>query len=72
MTIKNEVLDEILKDYKNPEDFKGIWNELQKALLERMLQGEMTNHLGYEKNEKGKNPENSRNGKTRKKLTRIW
>lgn len=69
MTIKPEVLDEILKTYKNPEDFKGIWNDLQKALLERMLQGEMTNHLGYEKNEKGKNPENSRNGKTKKSLT---
>jgi putative transposase len=68
MTIKDETLDEILKNYKNPEDFKGIWNELQKALIERMLQGEMTNHLGYEKNEKGKNPENSRNGKTKKNL----
>jgi len=68
MTIKPEVLDEILKGYKNPEDFKGIWNELQKALLERMLQGEMTNHLGYEKNEKGKNAENSRNGKSRKSI----
>ena len=68
MTIKAEVLDEILKGYKNPEDFKGIWNELQKALLERMLQGEMTNHLGYEKNEKGKNTENSRNGRSRKSI----
>ena len=68
MAIKAEVLDEILKGYTNPEDFKGIWNELQKALLERMLQGEMTNHLGYEKNEKGKNTENSRNGKSRKSI----
>ena len=68
MTIKAEVLDEILKGYTNPEDFKGIWNELQKALLERMLQGEMTNHLGYEKNEKGKNTENSRNGRSRKSI----
>jgi putative transposase len=34
-----------------------------------MLQGEMTNHLGYEKNEKGKNSENSRNGKTKKSVT---
>jgi putative transposase len=34
-----------------------------------MLQDEMTNHLGYEKNEKGKNPENSRNGKTKKNVT---
>jgi len=49
MTIKNEIVDEFLKGYKNPTDFKEIWNDLQKALLERMLQGEMTNHLGYEK-----------------------
>ncbi len=68
MTSKAEFIDEILKNAKDPTDFKTVWNDLQKTLLEKMLQGEMTNHLGYEKNEKGKNLENSRNGKTKKSV----
>lgn len=45
MTIKCELLDELLKDYKKPEDMlweNGILKQLTKALLERALQGEMT------------------------------
>jgi transposase-like protein len=72
MTIKPELLDEILKDYKQPEDFTGkdgIWKQLQKALIERMLEGEMTNTLGYSKNSKeGDNSGNSRNGKAKKTI----
>lgn len=72
MTIKPELLDEILKDYKKPEDFTGkdgIWKQLQKALIERMLEGEMSNHLGYEKNSnEGDNSGNSRNGKSKKSI----
>jgi len=44
MTISTELLDEVLKDYKTPEDFlgkNGIWKQLQKALIERMLEGEI-------------------------------
>jgi putative transposase len=62
MTIKNKdikeidpkIIDELLKDYKNPEDFLGaggIFKNLQKALLERILKGELTTELGYDKNE---------------------
>lgn len=72
MTIKTELLDEILKDYKTPEDFigkDGIWKQLQKALIERMLEGEMTNLLGYTKSSKdGDNSGNSRNGKNKKTI----
>lgn len=40
---------------------------LSKRLLERMLEGEMTHHLGYEKHAiEGHNSGNSRNGKTTK------
>ena len=66
MAIRAEIIDEIIKNSKDPKDFNGIWKEFQKAVLERALQGEMTNHLGYEKNEKGKNGNNSRNGTTSK------
>ena len=40
MAIRTEFLDEILKDYKNPEDLlgkDGILNELKKAIMERAL-----------------------------------
>jgi len=66
------VLDELLKDYKDPRDLlgkNGILKELTKRLLERALDGEMTNHLGYEKyNTSGHNSGNSRNGKSKKTL----
>jgi putative transposase len=66
MTIRNEVLDELLKGYQKPEDLlgeSGILKQLTKALLDRCLQGEMTHHLGYAKHDpKGKHSGNSRNG----------
>lgn len=72
MAIRQELLDELLKDYKKPEDFtgqNGIWKQLQKALIERMLEAEMTHHLGYEKHSKEElNNGNSRNGKTPKTI----
>jgi len=72
MTIKKEILDELLKDYSNPEDLlgeSGIIKQLTKALLERALDGEMTHHLGYQKHaQSGRNSGNSRNGKNRKSI----
>lgn len=67
-----ELLDELLKEYKEPEDLlggKGILNQLKKALLERALSGEMNHHLGYSKHsKKGINSGNSRNGTSTKKV----
>ena len=40
MAIKQEIIDELLSDYKNPEyplGEGGIFKELKKALLERAL-----------------------------------
>lgn len=72
MPITPELLDELLKDYKSPEDMfgnEGLLQQLSKALLERALQGEMTHHLGYEKHApEGKNTGNSRNGKSAKTI----
>jgi len=70
--INPDLINELLKDYKNPEDVigeNGILKQLTKAILERALDSELTEHLGYEKNAlEGRNSGNSRNGKTRKKL----
>lgn len=72
MTIRKEILDELLRDYKDPEDItgeNGLLKQLSKAVLERALEGEMTHHLGYEKHGKEqKESDNRRNGKTSKTL----
>jgi len=72
MTIKTEVIDELLgsKEIKTQDDLfgkGGILKQLSKQLMERLLEAEMTNHLGYSKYEvEGQNSGNSRNGKTKK------
>src|SRR5439155_16084587 len=70
MEIKKELLDELIKDYKKPEDLigeTGISKQLQKALLERVMGAELTHHLGYEKHDPaGNNSGNSRNGTSSK------
>jgi len=70
MTIPDKLLDELLKDYKDPEDLlgrNGIMAQLKKRLIERAMAGEMTNHLGYDKHAaEGRNKQNSRNGTSSK------
>lgn len=72
MPIDNELIDNLLKDYKTPEEILGeggLLKQFTKAVLERALQAEMTTHLGYEKHDPaGKNTGNSRNGKSKKTL----
>ena len=72
MDFSEKLLDDLLKNYEQPEDLlgkNGILKKLTKALLDRALEGEMTHHLGYEKhNPSGYNSGNSRNGKNPKTL----
>jgi putative transposase len=72
MAIPKELLDELMKNYKNPEDLmgeNGLLKELTKSLVERALEGEMTDHLGYDKHDPaGDNSGNSRNGYSEKTL----
>ena len=72
MAITKEVLDELMKGYKGPDDFygpDGLVKQLSKALIERAMQAELTEQLGYEKSEYGQKPNgNRRNGKTSKTL----
>lgn len=72
MAIREEILEELLKDYKNPEDLTGkdgLLKELTKRLVEKAMDSELTHHLGYEKySSTGKNSGNSRNGKSSKNI----
>ena len=67
MAIDIKLIDQLLADYKKPEDITGkhgLLKQLTKALLERATQAEMTDHLGYAKHDQvGNNSGNSRNGK---------
>jgi putative transposase len=66
------LLDQLLKDYKKPEDIlgeEGLLKQFSKAVLERALGAELTEHLGYEKHDPaGYGKGNARNGTTEKTL----
>ena len=73
MAIDPKLIDQLLAEHgRRPQDIageNGLLKQLTKALLERALQAEMTDHLGYEKHDPaGHHSGNSRNGKSRKKL----
>jgi putative transposase len=65
--IKQEVIDELMKEYRGPEDFQALFTALKKAVVERALNVELSTHLGYEKGEeKPAEQANHRNGSSRK------
>ncbi len=70
--IRKELLDELLKDYSTPEDLlgkDGIMAELKKRLIERAMEAEMEDHLGYAKNgNRVEGSDNYRNGFSNKKV----
>ena len=72
MAIENELLDKLLADYKKPEDIigeNGLLKQLTKALLERAMNAELSEHLGFAKHDPaGYKSGNSRNGTTKKTL----
>eukprot|EP01036_Dinobryon_divergens_P034625 gene34625-44763_t len=55
------------KQFKTGEDLYSFLGQLQKRGLEKMLEGELDAHLGYEKHEKTTTP-NARNGFSNKKI----
>jgi transposase-like protein len=59
--------DDFLKQFKTGEDLYSFLGQLQKRGLEKMLEGELDAHLGYEKHEKTTTP-NARNGFSNKKI----
>src|SRR6201997_3877543 len=69
-TITPELLDQLLANYEKPEDLtgeNGLFKQLKKALIERALGAELTEHLGYEKGDPaGRGSGNNRNGTSSK------
>jgi putative transposase len=65
--IKQEVIDELMKEYRGPEDFQALFTALKKAVMERALNAELSAHLGYEKGEERPTDQaNHRNGASSK------
>lgn len=69
-----EAIDSLLKDAKasgTPLDgVDGVLNQITKAVLDRALEAEMNDHLGYESGDPaGRGSGNSRNGKSRKTVS---
>ena len=67
---KAKLIDELLEDCKTQEDVfgkDGLLKQLVKGVVERALEAELTEHLGYAKNSTdGNNSGNSRNGYSKK------
>lgn len=66
-----ELIAELMANYKKPEDLTGpdgLLKQLTAMLVQRAMETELTDHLGYEKHETSDNP-NSRNGYSSKKIT---
>lgn len=70
--LSNAMVDQLLDGCETADDLfgpEGLLKALSKRLLERMLEGELTDHLGYEKHAlSGWGSGNSRNGSSRKTL----
>ena len=69
---KEALIDELLQDYDGPESFwgeSGLFSDLKKRMVERALDAEMNEHLGYSKHDpQGNNSGNSRNGRGKKQV----
>ena len=59
--------DEFLKQFKSRETLNDFLGQLQKRGIEKMLEGELDGHLGYDKHEQSLNT-NSRNGYGKKRV----
>jgi putative transposase len=70
--IRRELLDELLAGYSKPDDLtgpEGLLKQLTGALVERALEAELTDHLGYDEHAvEGRGSGNSRNGSGSKTL----
>lgn len=64
---KEETLEDIVQYCGSQDDLMATFKTLQKALLERALEGELGYHLGYRKSERSESS-NSRNGYGSKSL----
>jgi putative transposase len=72
MSFRPELIDELLKEYRKPEDLMGeggIFKQLTKALVERCLTAELETHLEEERTESEESSrKNRRNGHSKKTI----
>src|SRR6218665_1954980 len=59
--------DDFLKQFKTGEELNAFLSQLQKRGIEKMLEGELDDHLGYDKHEQTSSS-NARNGYGKKKI----
>jgi putative transposase len=67
MKTEDFLSDDFLKQFKTGQQLNDFLGQIQKRAIEKMLEGELDGHLGYEKNEQSKS-KNSRNGYGKKKI----
>lgn len=59
--------DDFLKQFKTGDELNSFLKEIQKRCIEKMLEGELDGHLGYQKHQKS-DTSNARNGYSSKKV----
>jgi putative transposase len=67
--LPNEILDQLIKEYniKDTDDIKNMLKDLMGSTIQRMLNSELDDELGYEKYDtQNKDTDNSRNGYSKK------
>lgn len=65
---QQQLLDSFLEQLKTEDDLKSFLSQLQKRGIEKILEGELEAHLGYQKNEQQNLTSNARNGYSSKKI----
>ena len=66
--LTDEALDALAKGVETPEQLDEVFRGLKKALVERVLRAELTQHLGYPEGERPGGAGNARNGTTPKTI----
>ena len=67
LTVPRELLDQLVKGPMNQGDLESMFRSLKKAVIERAMSAEMSEHLGYGQGEsKPEGQANQRNGTTGK------
>jgi putative transposase len=67
MKAEDFLSDNFLKQFKTGQQLNDFLGQIQKRAIEKMLEGELDGHLGYQKNEQS-DSKNARNGYGKKKI----
>ena len=67
MKAEDFLTDDFLKQFKTGQQLNDFIHSIQQRAIEKMLEGELDDHLGYEKH-KTSDSSNARNGYSKKKV----